>query len=60
MVGTFLSQEYLLSLSSEKNYLYRYSRTPLIHHLWDWGYGWNAEKVGLSENTEKYEFTKGM
>lgn len=31
-----------------------YNRTSLIRYLWDWGYGRNADKVGLSENIEKY------
>jgi hypothetical protein len=31
-----------------------YIRTPLIRHLLDWGCGWNAKKVGLSEYKETF------
>lgn len=35
--------------------IYKYSRTPLIRHLTDWGCGRNAKNVGLLEYTKTSE-----
>lgn len=33
------------------SWFHKYSITPVICHLWEQGYGWNAKKVGLSKNS---------
>jgi hypothetical protein len=45
----------VLKMEEKRKYIRAYSRTPLIRHLSDWGCGWNAKKVGLSEYKETFE-----